>query len=71
MKTRQHPPPRVATIDLLVQPDGQILAHNLTPALAAVLAELNPADQAMQQRAQAPDESTNSDCATRRRSPNP
>lgn len=28
--------------ELLVLPDGRILAHNITPALAALLAELDP-----------------------------
>ena len=39
------------TSELLVLPDGQVLAHNLTPVLAAVLAELNPSDEAMRERA--------------------
>jgi len=37
--------------ELLLLPDGQILVHNLTPAMAAVLAEINPADAAMRERA--------------------
>lgn len=37
--------------ELLILPDGKILAHNVTPALARVLAELNPADAAMNRRA--------------------
>jgi hypothetical protein len=37
--------------ELLVLPDGNILAHNITPALASVLSELNPADEPMRQRA--------------------
>ncbi len=40
-----------APFDILIAPDGRIFAHNLTPALAAVLAELNPDDEAMQARA--------------------
>jgi hypothetical protein len=39
------------TAELLLLPDGRILAHNLTPAVAALLAELDPADEAMRQRA--------------------
>ena len=31
-------------------PDGKVLAHNLTPVMAAVLSELNPADEAIKQR---------------------
>jgi len=37
--------------ELLIMPDGRILAHNITPEMARVLAELNPADEAMNQRA--------------------
>lgn len=37
--------------EILIEADGRIFAHNLTPALAAVLAELNPADEAMRTRA--------------------
>ncbi len=37
--------------ELLLLPDGRILAHNLTPAVAALLARLDPADEAMRQRA--------------------
>lgn len=36
--------------DILILADGRILAHNLTPAMAAVLRELNPDDQRMRQR---------------------
>lgn len=43
---RQH-----ATSTIRVGRDGRIFAHNLTPALASVLAELNPADEAMRMRA--------------------
>ncbi len=38
--------------ELLICPDGRILAHNLTPALARVLAPLNPGDATMNRRAQ-------------------
>ena len=37
--------------ELRILPDGRILAHNLTPAMAALLAELDPDDTQMQQRA--------------------
>jgi hypothetical protein len=40
--------------ELLIHPDGRILAHNLTPALARVLAALNPRDPAMRRRASVP-----------------
>jgi hypothetical protein len=37
--------------EILISADGKILAHNISLALAGVLAELNPADQAMNRRA--------------------
>lgn len=37
--------------ELLILPDGRILAHNITPALARLLTELDPADEAMRARA--------------------
>ncbi len=36
--------------ELIITADGRILAHNLTPAVAAMLAELNPTDEAMKRR---------------------
>ena len=39
------------TTEMLILPDGKILAHNITPAMAALLSELNPADQPMKCRA--------------------
>ncbi len=44
-------PPAVGTAELMILPDGRILAHNLTPELAAVLARLDPTDAAMNRRA--------------------
>ncbi|MBI4324945.1 MAG: beta-lactamase family protein [Chloroflexi bacterium] len=41
------------TTELLIQPDGTLLAHNLTPTLAGLLAKLNPLDDQMQPRAKA------------------
>lgn len=41
----------VAHTDLLILPDGRVLAHNLTPAMARALAELDPRDRAMKRRA--------------------
>ncbi|MGN6553093.1 MAG: hypothetical protein ACTHLW_05170 [Verrucomicrobiota bacterium] len=38
--SQDAPPP--LTSELLILPDGQILVHNLTPAFAELLAELNP-----------------------------
>lgn len=37
--------------EMLILPDGRILAHNITPEMAQVLAELNPTDEAMNRRA--------------------
>ena len=36
--------------EVLIMPDGRIYVHNLTPALAAVLSELNPDDASFRQR---------------------
>jgi hypothetical protein len=36
--------------DLLILCDGTVLAHNLTPAMAAVLHKLNPQDETMWRR---------------------
>jgi len=47
--------PKMETQELLILADGRILTHNLTSAMAAVLRELNPEDEAMQQRADAAD----------------
>lgn len=44
---------RASTAELLIQPDGRILAHNLTPALAELLSALNPRDEPMKQRSRA------------------
>ena len=40
-----------STSELLILSDGRILVHNLTPAFAAVLALLNPADEQIRPRA--------------------
>ena len=37
--------------EILILVDGRILAHNISPAMAGVLSELDPADGAMKQRA--------------------
>jgi hypothetical protein len=39
------------TCEILILPDGRILAHQLSPAMAGVLRELNPADETMNRRA--------------------
>ena len=40
--------------EMKILPDGRILVHNLTPMMAAILAGLNPADEQMRLRADAP-----------------
>jgi hypothetical protein len=40
-----------AVSEILILPDGKILAHNLSPAMAGILAELDPADETMRLRA--------------------
>ena len=42
---------RQSSGELLILPDGRILAHNITPALARLLAEIDPTDAAMRERA--------------------
>jgi hypothetical protein len=42
-----------STIELLIQADGKILAHNLTPAMAELLSAINPLDERMKKRSQA------------------
>jgi hypothetical protein len=39
-----------STSEILILANGKILAHNISSGLASVLAELNPADEAMNQR---------------------
>lgn len=50
MKSPRPKTTRCSTTELLLLPDGQILVHNLTPAMAAVLAKLNPNDELMRER---------------------
>ena len=38
------------TTELLILPDGRILVHNLTPAFAGLLQELNPHDEQLSSR---------------------
>lgn len=37
--------------EFLILADGRILAHNITPVMAKMLAELDPQDAAMKRRA--------------------
>lgn len=39
--------------ELLILPDGRVLAHNITPALAALLSELEPGNEKMRERREA------------------
>jgi len=58
MKTEAVPSNYAATIEegrssaeILILPDGRILAHNITPAVAAVLAGFASVDEPMRLRA--------------------
>ena len=37
--------------EVLILPDGKILAHNIAPEIAAILSELDPRNELMRQRA--------------------
>ena len=51
MKTPRPPEPDLIT-EFLILPDGRVFTQNLTPAMAALLLELNPEEPAMKQRVQ-------------------
>jgi hypothetical protein len=44
---------KLTVSELLLLPDGRILAQNITPAMAKLLSELNPEDELMRERARA------------------
>ena len=44
-------PRQQQTCELLILPNGKIFVHNLTPTMAGLLAELDPDDKLMRQRA--------------------
>jgi hypothetical protein len=46
--------PILQSSEVLILPDGRILAHNITPEMAAILIELQPDNHSMQQRASEP-----------------
>lgn len=48
---KKHSDPEVAISELLLLPDGRLLVHNLTPAMARVLVELSPDDPQIRPRA--------------------
>ena len=55
--TMNAPPPPIAAeavCEVLLLPDGRVLAHNLTPTFTALLAELNTADPQFAPRVVAP-----------------
>ena len=49
-KTTNEASVEVSSTELLLLPDGRIMVHNLTPAFAELLRELNPADEQIQPR---------------------
>jgi hypothetical protein len=51
MRTTKATTSANSSTEILLLPDGQMLVHNLTSAVAAVLAELNPHDELMAARA--------------------
>lgn len=50
-KLPANPAAEKSVSEILILSDGKILAHNISPLLAGLLAQLNPADQAMRRRA--------------------
>jgi hypothetical protein len=51
--SKMAPTCNASMTELLIQVDGTVLAHNLTPAMAELLIALNPSDEPMKQRASA------------------
>ena len=47
----KEPLPTEGQTELLILPDGRVLAHNITPEAADLLATLNPYDAEMKTRA--------------------
>jgi hypothetical protein len=47
----KHREAEIGLSELLILPDGRILAQNITPTMAKLLSELNPEDKLMRQRA--------------------
>ena len=43
-------PKAVLVSEILILPDGNVLAHNLTPVFTALLSQLNPRDQQISPR---------------------
>jgi hypothetical protein len=51
-KLRLNPPrKRNAVSEILIRADGRIFAHNITPAMARILSDLDPSNEAMSRRA--------------------
>jgi len=51
MKKARSQPDECQETEMLILPDGTIFAHNITPVIAGILAQLNPSDLAMRRRA--------------------
>jgi hypothetical protein len=51
LSTKPAGPDNALTTELLILPDGRILAHNLVQEMAAILSELSPGDESMRERA--------------------
>ncbi len=51
MKAQQNIDSRFLNSELLILPNGRILAQNITPVMAGLLSGLNPGDELMRQRA--------------------
>jgi len=50
-KSKSSPVESPFTTDLLILPDGRVMAHSLTPLFAELLKELNPRDEQIVPRA--------------------
>ena len=61
-KLKFNPVESPLTTDLLILPDGRVLAHNLTPLFADLLKELNPRDEQIAPRAACVAHGTSEDC---------
>ena len=51
MKRSDRTPGERQSSEILILPDGKVFVHNLTPAVAKLLTELDPTDTLMLRRA--------------------
>lgn len=51
-------PPASLTSEVLILPDGRVLAHDLTATFADLLSELNPQEEGIRRRRQAVQQKT-------------